>query len=252
MNEELVSIITPLYNCELYLKACIDSVLSQSYQNWEMLIVDDQSDDRSYEIALKYSDKNKRIRVFQLPINSGSGLARNKAIKESKGRFIAFLDSDDLWHRDKLRIQVNFMLSNGYSFSHTSHGYINESGNKLKKFLKVSLNEINYKDLLKRTEIGCLTAMYDVKILGKLYMPNLRRKQDYALWLLILKSGNTSFPIGKVLAWYRLRKDSATSNKYKLILKHYKFLILNENLNYFKALYYTIFWIYNGIRKYYV
>ena len=94
--------------------------------------------------------------------------------------------------------------------------------------------------------------MYDVKILGKLYMPNLRRKQDYALWLLILKSGNTSFPIGKVLAWYRLRKDSATSNKYKLILKHYKFLILNENLNYFKALYYTIFWIYNGIRKYYV
>lgn len=252
MNEKLVSIITPLYNCELYLKDCIDSVLSQSYQNWEMLIVDDQSEDSSYEIALKYSQKDTRIIVFQLPINSGSGPARNKAIKESKGRFIAFLDSDDLWHKDKLRIQVNIMLSKGFCFSHTSHGYINESGNILNKYLKVSNNMISYKDLLKRTEIGCLTAIYDVNKLGKLYMPNLRRKQDYALWLLILKRGNTSFPISDTLAWYRLRNDSATSKKYRLILKHFKFLVYNENLNYFKAFYYTIFWIYNGIRKYYM
>ena len=105
------------------------------------------------------------------------------------------------------------MLSNNSSFSHTSYGYISESGDILKKVFKVSRNSIGYKELLKRTEISCLTAVYDVSKLGKIYMPDLRRKQDYALWLSILKSGHTSLPVDEVLAWYRQRKDSATSKK---------------------------------------
>lgn len=213
INKELVSIITPLYNCKLYLKECIESVISQSYQNWEMIIVDDQSTDCSYKLALDYSQKDQRIRVFQLNKNSGSGVARNKGIKESKGRFIAFLDSDDIWHENKLKIHIDIMLSNNSSFSHTSYGYISESGDILKKVFKVSRNSIGYKELLKRTEISCLTAVYDVSKLGKIYMPDLRRKQDYALWLSILKSGHTSLPVDEVLAWYRQRKDSATSKK---------------------------------------
>ena len=251
-SNNLVSIITPLYNCSSFLLDCVNSVLSQTYTNWEMIIVDDHSNDNSYQLALDLAKKDNRIKVFQLLKNSGSAIARNKAIKVAKGRFIAFLDSDDIWHKEKLKIHVLEMLRNNASFSHTSYGYINESGDFLKKTFNVSVDWVKYKDLLKRTEISCLTAMYDVNQIGKLYMPDLRRKQDYALWLLILKKGYHSFPVNETLAWYRQRKGSATSKKHKLIFQHYRFLISTQKLNPIAALYYTICWGINGILKYYL
>ena len=250
-NNYLVSIITPLYNCELYLNDCIDSVISQTYKNWEMLIVDDHSNDSSYKLAKSYSQMDKRIKVFKLSENSGSGVARNKAIKEANGRFIAFLDSDDVWHHDKLKIHVEIMLSNNSPFSHTSYGFMKESGEILEKSYRVSSNLVTYKKLLMKTEISCLTAMYDVDKIGKFYLPSLRRKQDYALWLSILKQGHNSLPVDLVLAWYRQRNGSATSKKHKLIFNHYRFLRTHESLDPFKALYYTLCWIMNGLKKYY-
>ena len=209
--EKLVSVITPLYNSRAFLKDCINSVLNQEYQNWEMLIVDDCSTDDSYSLAQALSAQDPRIRVFKLAENSGSSLARNRAIQEANGEYIAFLDSDDIWHPKKLIIQINEMEPNNAVFSHTNYGYLNEENKFFEKELRVSNYRVTYKDLLKRTEISCLTAVNDARVLGKLYMPNLRRKQDYALWLKILKSGNYSLPIPQKLAWYREVNGSATS-----------------------------------------
>jgi len=246
-----VSIITPLYNNEKYIDECILSVLNQTYKRWEMIIVDDKSTDDSLKIAKEISKKNSKIKVFSLNVNEGAAIARNLAIKEAKGRYIAFLDSDDIWHKEKLNIQIGIMKKLNLSFSHTSYGYIKKDGTFSKKTLNTSIEPVGYKNLLKRTEISCLTAIYDCYKLGKFYMPNIRRKQDYALWLDILKTGETSYPINKCLAFYRQSVGSATSNKKKLIIKHYFFLKQTQNLNTIDSIYYTLCWAINGFFRYY-
>lgn len=253
MKEELlVSIITPLYNAEPFLEKCVRSVQNQTYKNWEMILVDDQSTDNSYEVARKLQKSDERIHLYQLPLNSGSGPARNLAIKEAKGQILAFLDSDDIWHPQKLEIHLGEMMRNGAAFSHTSYGFIDESDNVIRKTFHVSNFPVGYTDLLKRTEISCLTAMFDVRKVGKLYMPDIRRKQDYALWLSILKRGFPSYPLDLELAWYRQRSNSATSNKRKLVRGHWIFLRNHENLPMAKSMYYFLSWIYNGLIKYYL
>lgn len=252
MNSLKVSIITPLFNSERFIGEAIDSVISQTYTNWEMIIVDDCSVDDSVNIVKKYQLKENRIKLFFLSKNSGSAVARNKAIEESSGTIIAFLDSDDIWLPNKLERHVNFMIDNDASFSHTSYGFIDETGNTISKTYRVSNYPIRYKDLLKRAEISCLTAMYNVEKLGKVFMPNLRRKQDYGLWLTILKGGVTSIPLDEELAFYRQVKGSATNNKRKLIFKHIVFLYKHQNLNLFKTTYYFFWYAANGIKKYYI
>jgi teichuronic acid biosynthesis glycosyltransferase TuaG len=247
----LVSVITPLYNKVNFIEACIESVLLQTHVNWEMIIIDDRSSDGSYEKVLKFASKDKRIKVYQLENNSGAGLARNYAIDKSVGSFVAFLDSDDIWHPDKLKIQLEIMINCKAVFSHTSYGYILKNGLYSSKIFKVSREPIGYKDLLKRTEISCLTAMYDVRILGKIYMPNISRKQDYALWLSILSQGHTSLPINLVLAWYRQVDGSNSSNKISLISKHYFFLRRTQNLSVLDSVIYTFYWGFNGFFRYF-
>lgn len=247
----LVSIITPLYNNDQFIEECVRSVIKQSYSNWEMIIVDDCSSDHSYNVALQLACLDSRIKLYRLDENSGAGVARNHAIEKARGSFIAFLDSDDIWHEEKLKIQLEFMLSSNIFFSHTSYGYILSNGAFSSKIFKVSSHPVSYEDLLRRTEISCLTAMYDVRVLGKLYMPNLKKKQDYALWLHILSLGYRSFPLGDVLAWYRQVEGSNTSNKFSLILKHYLFLRKSQNLSFFSSLKYTVFWGINGMFRYF-
>lgn len=247
-----VSIVTPLYNSERFIDQAINSVLAQDYKNWEMLIVDDCSSDSSINIVGTYTLIDSRIRLFRLTENSGSGVARNLAIREATGRFIAFLDSDDVWHPNKLSLHVKVMIESGAAFSHTSYGYMYENGTKYKKTFRVSDSWVDYRQLLRRTEISCLTAMYDVTVIGKIYMPNLRRKQDYALWLDILKKGHKSFPLDKVLAWYRQVEGSSTSSKSKLIIKHYQFLRKFQNLSRIESIYFSVFWIINGAIRYYI
>lgn len=252
MNEPLVSIITPVYNSSEFLIETIESVLAQSYINWEHIFVDDCSIDNSVQIIKKYIDKDPRIKLFQLPKNMGAGPSRNFAIKEAKGKYIAFLDSDDYWIPEKLAIQIRYMEDNFIDFSHSSYGYWNTKSEIIRKPFIVSDYPLSYKDLLKRTEISCLTAIYNQETIGKMYMPELRLKQDYALWLSILKKGYKSYPQQEILAYYRQRKGSATNNKFKLIYKHYRFLVDSESLNSFNAIKYTFFWIKNGLVKYYI
>lgn len=246
-----VSIITPVYNGAKFLRETAESVFSQTYENWEWILIDDFSTDDSWEIMQKLASEDRRILILQNTENLKSGKTRNNAIKMASGRFIAFLDADDLWHKDKLALQIPFMLDNNYYFTHTSYGYINESGNGIKSTLHVS-KEVNYQDLLKRTEISCLTAIYDVQNIGKFYMSDHARKQDYALWLSILKAGHHSYGLDKELAYYRQVAGSATSKKHKLILKHIEFLMDTQGFNTAKAVYYTSYWMLNGFVRYYL
>lgn len=250
-EENLVSIITPVYNATSFIKDTAKSVFNQSYSNWEWILVDDCSKDNSWILLSELSKNDKRVKIYRNKINLKSGKTRNLAIKKAKGRFIAFLDSDDLWHPEKLKTQIPFMLNNQYYFSHTSYGYINEDGKRIKSIFHVR-KEVDYYHLLKRTEISCLTAIYDAEKIGKFYMSEHARKQDYALWLAILKSGTKSYGIDKELAFYRQVSNSATGVKYKLVLKHITFLKETQNFSTINALYYTAFWMVNGFVRYFI
>jgi Glycosyltransferases involved in cell wall biogenesis len=252
MNESLVSIITPLYNAEKYIGETFKSVVAQSYPYWEWIIIDDGSTDQSLEFVKRMSAEESRIKIFQNDSNIGSGKTRNKGIKLATGEMITFIDSDDVWHPEKLKRHVSFMTNNNILFSHTSYGYIDEVGKKIKGTFHVSKDAVSYYDLLKRTEISCLTAMYNAKLLGKFYMSEHRRKQDYALWLSILKTGVKSYGLDEELAFYRQREGSATSAKSKLILKHFSFLKETQEMNSIQAIYYTAYWLVNGFIRYYV
>lgn len=246
----LVSIITPVYNASFFLRQAATSVLAQTYQDWEWLLVDDCSSDNSWELMQELAKEDYRIKIFRNTSNLKSGKTRNFAIEKASGRFIAFLDSDDMWHKDKLTTQVKFMEEKKCALSHTSFGYLNEIGHKIKSTFHVS-NSVNYDHLLKRTEIGCSTVMYDTSILGKRYMSSHSRRQDYALWLSILKEGVLSYGIDSELSYYRITQE-ALSKKNKLILSHISFLKETQGFNTIKALYYTAFWMINGFVRYFL
>ena len=189
-DSELVSIITPIYKCEKFVKDTIECVLNQTYDNWELLMVDDCSPDNSADIIKKYAKDDSRIKYIKLEKNSGAAVARNKALHESKGRFIAYLDADDLWKSEKLEKQVNFMLDNNYAFTCTDYEKIDENGNSLNKVIKIP-KKVNYNLFLRNTIIQTVGVMVDTKLTGKelLEMPNIRRRQDAATWCQLLKNG---------------------------------------------------------------
>lgn len=251
-NYPLVSIITAVYNCSDYIYEMINSVIKQTYDNWELIIVDDCSKDGTDKIIINFVNQDNRIKIIKNKNNLGAGLSRNKAIEFAKGEYIAFLDGDDIWANQKLEIQICLMEKNNWVFSHTSYGYISESGKKIKETFHVSKQPVGYDHLLKKTEISCLTAVYNQKKIGKYYMSHHRRKQDYALWLKILKDGYYSYPIDDELAYYRQRPGSATSKKYKLVVYHLIFLRETQGLSLIASMYYTMYWVFNGIIRYYI
>lgn len=238
-NNHLVSIITACFNSEKYISETIDSVLNQTYQNWELLLVDDCSVDSTVSIISTFQESDTRIKVFKLTKNQGAAVTRNTAIKEANGRFIAFLDSDDKWLPFKLEKQIIFMLSNGYNFSHTAYELIDEFGNTSKIISKPKAI-LSYNEMLYSNKIGCLTAIYDQSLLGKVYMPLLRKRQDYALWLKILRPGEKAYGLPEVLSQYRITKDSMSSNKIELIKWNWRLLRHVEKMSVINSTYYLI------------
>ena len=214
--EPLVSIITPLYNSEKFISETIESVLAQTYTNWEMLIVNDCSKDNGAKIVEEYVKKDKRIKLFNNEKNLGGAGTRNRAIKEARGKYIAFLDSDDLWKKEKLKKQIKFMENNGYSLTYSKFEQIDENSIPLGVEVVIP-SKVSYKELFKADVIGCLTAIYNQEKLGKIYMPEVRMGQDFALWLEILKKINVAYGINESLALYRIRKGSLSKNKLKRI-----------------------------------
>ncbi len=206
MND-LVSIITPTYNCGKFIAETIESVLRQTYENWEMIIIDDCSTDNTKEIVEEHAQRDKRIKYHLFDINSGAAIARTKAMELASGKYMAFLDSDDLWIKDKLERQLSFMNRNQYSFTCTSYEQINENGNPLKKIIK-SKKRTNYNGVLLSCPIGNSTVMYNVDKLGKFTVPNIKKRNDDALWLKILKKENYIYGMPDILMKYRIRSNS--------------------------------------------
>ncbi|SNQ44112.1 glycosyltransferase family 2 protein [Cellulophaga lytica] len=235
MNNK-VSIITPVYNSERFIADCIKSVQSQTYSDWEHILVDDCSSDISASIIQEFAKYDTRIKYFKLKKNSGAGVSRNKAIELARGSYIAFLDSDDIWHKDKLSKQVEFMVKNKYNFSFSSYAVIDEEGIVLSKSKKV-LNHVNYKKALFKNPIGCLTVIYNCDSLGKHYMPSIRKRQDYALWLKLLKITD-AYGLNENLASYRIVSNSISSNKFDLLKYEWKIYREEEKLSFVKSSFY--------------
>lgn len=236
MKEALVSIIMPNYNAAAFITASIESVLAQSYPYWELIIVDDASTDDSIASIEKLITKDLRITLIKLSKNSGTAVARNKALDIAKGTFIAFLDSDDRWHPEKLAIQVGFMQQQHCALSFTSYVVVNEFGDRI-KVLKAK-QQVSYNDLLKNNFLGCLTVMYSVPHIGKVYFPLLKKRQDWALWLKITKNNNIARGIEQPLAYYTKRKSSLSSNKLKLLTYNWKVYRTLEKLNLIQSAFY--------------
>ncbi|HCH2936824.1 TPA: glycosyltransferase family 2 protein [Vibrio parahaemolyticus] len=218
-QSKLVSIIMPTYNSTDTVVESIQSVLSQIYKNWELIIVDDRSIDNTWQVIQTYADKYDNIRVYQNKENLGAGASRNFAIKKARGRFIAFLDSDDLWTEDKLAEQIPFMLKNNYPLTYTHYSRFNSE----EELSVVTAPEYTtYKKLMYSNVIGCLTAVYDTQALGKRYMPLIRKRQDMGLWLDILKDTPKAYCLPKALAKYRM-DSGMTANKFSVLSYQWKF-----------------------------
>ena len=248
--DNIVSIITPLYNSETLIEQTIESVLRQTYKDWELIVIDDASSDGSAKIAESFATNDERIKLIKLDSNKGPAAARNRGIKEASGRYIAFLDSDDLWYEEKLYKQLKFMKKNSYAFTYTGFEKINEVGKVIGTAFPYK-EEVCYYDLLKSNHIGCLTAMIDLKILGhKMYMPDIQKRQDQGLWLDILKRIDKAYCLNKVLGKYRIRKDSISINKITNIKFQWQLYRELEKLNIIQSFYYMLCYAFYGIRKY--
>ena len=251
MTDGLVSIIMPNYNCENFLEETINSVLIQTYTNWELLIVDDCSTDSSVEIIKNYCIKDERIKLFVNDKNSGAAASRNKALREAAGRWIAFLDSDDLWLPTKLETQITFMENNGYKFSYTAYMQVNEETRPLNIFV-VGPEKISSKKMFRYCYIGCLTVMYDCSDIGVVQIsPEIANgENDYAIWLKVVKK-HPCYYIDKVLSLYRVRKNSLSHKhaKLKLIKNHYRLFRISEHRNVLNAMFCTIRNLFFGFWK---
>lgn len=220
MDEEKVSVIMPSYNTGKYIKESIKSVINQTYTNWELIIVDDCSTDNTDEIVNSVSDT--RVKYLKNKSNCGAAISRNRALHEAKGKYIAFLDSDDLWEPDKLENQINFMKNNDYYFTYTNYYEINENGEKTGVYVS-GPKVISKTGMYNFCWPGCLTVMYDVEKIGLIQIEDIKKNNDYAMWLKVCKKADC-YLLDDVLAKYRRnRKGSiSTHSKVSLIKWHYK------------------------------
>jgi len=244
----LLSIITPSYNSKKFIKDTIDSVLAQSYKNWEMIIVDDCSKDNSVDYIKSLIKDEKKIKLIALDKNVGAAMARNRALEVAKGQYIAFLDSDDIWMTDKLEKQLKFMIDYNYAFTFSAYIPFSEDGQKDFNVINVP-KEIDYAGYCKNTIIGCLTVVIDREKVGDFRMPNIRSSHDMALWLLIMKRGFKAYGINEPLAKYRLVSTSNTSKKWKAAKEVWDVYRKVEKLSFIKSVWYFINYAYNAIKK---
>ena len=225
----------------------IEGVINQCYKNWELLITDDCSTDSTCEVILSFIKLDSRIKLFQLKNNSGAGAARNNSIYKAKGRYIAFCDSDDIWLPNKLDIQLNFMRNNGLKFTFSSYLLRDENG----KYLGTinAPEKITYNDILKNNYIGCLTVIYDSKNIGKVFFPEIRKRQDWALWIKIIENLRLVKGLNTPLAIYTKRTNSISNNKFELLKYNWIVYYKELNFNMARSILYMIRFLYFYLRK---
>lgn len=240
-KNELVSVVMPTHNGDRFLEDSIRSILAQTYANLELVITDDCSDNIvTLEILRRFQEQDSRVDVVYLKENKGPGYARNKSIERARGRYIAFCDSDDRWFADKLERLLAFMREKGCALCCSSYIVCNERNENIG--IRISPVRITYKMMERDNKIGCLTAIYDIKKLGeKYYMPTLRKRQDWALFLIILQKCRIAYGMVEPLAYYRDRSHSVSSNKFSLV--KYNVAVYHEILKFswLKSYFYFFF-----------
>lgn len=246
---DLVSVVMPNFNGARFIDQAIGSALAQTYEDLELIIVDDCSTDDSRDIIDAFAHHEPRLRSFHHADRSGPAVARNRAIAEARGRYIAFLDSDDLWEPAKLARQIPLHDSADCVLSYTSYQRIDESGKRLGAPVLVP-PRITYDDLLKTCAIDCSTAVYDTGKVGKVYMPSILRRQDYALWLRLLRGGSVARACADCLVRYRIYPGSLSANK--LVAARYQWRVLREleHQALLSAAYYFVHYFMKGTAKF--
>lgn len=245
----LISIVTPVYNAERFIAETIKGVQAQEYTNWELLLVNDQSTDNSQFIIEEFAKEDNRIKVINLAENSGAAVARNTGIAASKGQYIAFVDSDDVWDNDKLIRQIAFMQKGGIAFSYTDFRLVDEQGSVLKEKANVPLS-LDYTGLLKNTAIACSTVMIDREQIGDFRMPLVRKGQDTATWLQIMReTGIKAYGITLPLNSYRQVAGSISSDRIGALKRTWNTYYNLEKLPLPKASYYFASYVMNAILR---
>ena len=248
----LVSIITPSYNTAGFIAETIRSVESQTYTNWEMIIVDDCSSDSTDEIMKPLLSADKRIKYVKNERNSGAAISRNKGLRMAQGKWVAFLDSDDLWLPEKLELQLKFMVENGCHFSYHGYGEINEKS-QLTGVSVSGLKHINKWMMYAFCWPGCLTVMYDREYMGLLQITDIKKNNDYAMWLKLIQKADC-YLLNASLAHYRRgRTGSISSHGYATMIKwHYRLWHETMNMNAFSSIFWTcvnlVFGLYKKLR----
>ncbi len=247
--KDLVSIITPAYNASSYLVETINCVQSQTYQNWELLIIDDCSTDNTYAIAEDVRLKDGRIKLIKAEENGGVAKARNIGLEQANGDYIAFVDSDDLWKSDKLEKQLAFMKEKGCVLSYTDFQKFNTLDGSLGKVMRCP-KKMRANDILKNTAIGCLTVMVDKKQAGEFRMPPLNHTEDNCTWYHILKNtGQTAYNVGEVLSLYRDGNASMTKNKGKSAKQQWETYRCYFKFSRIKSAYYFTLYAINAVLR---
>lgn len=246
--EEKVSIIVPVYNAEKYIRETIDCVKAQTYENWELVLVEDGSTDESLCILETVERQDGRIRVIRQE-NGGAAKARNHGLSKAEGRFVAYLDADDLWSPDKLEKQLAFMAKKEAAFSFTSYEFADEKGKGTGKIVRVP-EELCYKEALKNTTIFTSTVIFDTKRLAKekLFMPMIK-SEDTALWFRILREGVTAYGLNENLVRYRRPAKSLSSNKLEAVRRIWRLYRKAEGLSLWYSFYNFCFWAVRAVKR---
>ena len=249
MSQPLVSIITPTYNSELFIAETIQSVQAQTYPNWEMIVVDDGSSDTTKTIIASFCQKDSRIQLIVLDQNSGPAIARNTGIEKALGKYMTFLDADDIWFPDFIENSIKTIQATNVHFVFSSYERSDENLNLVYSPFIVP-EKVSYTDILKTNSISCLTAFIDIEVLGKKNMPTVFKRQDMGLWLKYLKEIPYAYGIREPKAIYRIRQNSLSRDKSKLLKYQWEFYRNVEELSVLESSYYMLHWMYRGFMKY--
>lgn len=249
--EGLVSVIIPVYNAEKYLDRTLKSVFLQTYKNIEVVLVDDGSKDGSLDIIKNYQSNYQGIIYYLQEENMGAGCARNKALELARGQYVAFLDSDDLWMRDKLEHQINLMKEKQSPFCFTAIEMIDKDDKVIKEKRNIK-ESIEYKFLLSNTMIATSSVVIDRKSMGDFRMHLRRGGQDYGTWLQLLRDGTVACGINEVLVKYRVREGSLSSGKLKSVKQIWEIQTKDEGIGRITVVWHIIRWCWNSIKKYYM
>lgn len=251
LKEGLVSIITPAYNSGKYISETIESVLKQTYSNWEMIIINDSSKDDTLNIINRYAKQENRIKVINLVTNGGAANAWNQGFKVMQGEFLSFIDSDDLWVEDKLEKQITYIKTNGYAFVYSSYEWIDAESKPLNKVVR-SKKTISYNQMIRKNDIGLLTVMIDLKKIKINQIDRVNMAWDFLLWTNIMKTGVLAYGMDDILGKYRILSNSASRNKKKAAKGVWEIYKNQLGFSLVKRLYYFTQYMFISIKRYYI